>query len=226
MQKTLVLIDPDKALVREAKNVSQYYMEGIRMVYGVYMDDINLDEFVGRTTQETVIELLKRNGVTKEEIEEKLHVFAEELPYEHYNVAGHDSASLGDGTKEALERLSKDNDIILGAASGQLERILKNMFERAGLKMEAYFKFGAYGDAAVGFDGILNAALGKANGFGIPKERIFFVGYSPQSITAAKALGIRTIGMATDYFFKEQLSQAGAEQVTKSPKDIPKLVRG
>lgn len=225
MAKTLVLIDPDKSMVREAKDVSQYYMEGIRMVYGVYIDDINLKEFNGRTTQETVIELLQRNSIPQSEIDEKLHVFTEELPYEHYNVAGHDFANLGEGAKEALEKLSNDNEIILGAASGQLERILKNMFERAGLKMESYFKFGAYGDAAMDMGGIIKAALEKANGFGIPRERTFFVGYSPQSISAAKALGLRTIAIATDYFYPEQLTQAGAERVTKSPRDIPKLVR-
>ncbi|HUY70515.1 MAG TPA: HAD hydrolase-like protein [Candidatus Baltobacteraceae bacterium] len=225
MPKTLVLIDPDKTLVRETKNVSQYYMEGIRMVYGVYIDDINLDEFVGKTTQETVVELLKRNEIPDAEIQEKLHVFAEELPYEHYNVAGHDHATLGEGAKEAMEKLSKDNEIMLGAASGQLERILKNMFERAGVKMEDYIRFGAYGDAAFDMSGIITAAVEKANGFGIAKERMFFVGYSPQSITAAKSLGLRTIGIATDYFYTEQLTQAGAERVTKSARDIPKMVR-
>lgn len=225
MPKTLVLIDPDNSIVREVKDVSQYYMEGIRMVYGVYIDNINLAEFSGMTTQETVAELLHRNGIPEGEINEKLHVFVEELPYEHYNVAGHDAARLGDGAKDALAELARNNELIVGAASGQLERILKNMFERAGLKMEQYFKFGAYGDAAGDMNGIIKAALDKANGFGIPKEKTFFVGYSPQSIGAARTLGLHTIGVVTERFTAEQLSQAGAEHTARSPRELPRLVR-
>lgn len=225
MAEKIAIFDIDNTLVREWKDVSQYYIEAIRNSYGIMIDDIDLSQYESLTVQETLIEILSKNGLTKDEIYKKHELFLQELPYAHYNVAGHDKVVLVDGAKELLHNLHRKG-YIMGVATGQLERILRNMFDRAGLKYDSYFKFGTYGDASEHISKIIETSVDIAHrDFLADKHHITFISNSRDHVAAAHALGLNTIGVITDQHSKKDLERVGTGRVVKNLKECEKLLR-
>lgn len=224
MPERAVLFDVN-ALLKEQKDVSTYMFEVIQNVFGHLIEDIKISDYDGMTSQEMVIAILKKNGISDSDITDKLANYVEEVPYSHYNVAGHDSVVIADGAKEALESLSKSGNVLVGIATGQMERIARNMFERAKIDMDSYFKFGAYGNISPEFSKILEEAISKAESMGVSRSGIYFVSSAPQPLGIAKSLGIKPIGIAFGKYSKAELEQAGASTTVKSVKDVPRLAR-
>ncbi len=227
MAEKVVLFDIDNTLVREWKDVSTYFFEAIRNSYGLSIDGINLSEYEGLTIQETLFKILEKNGFTRDQVYEKrnLDVFMQELPYAHYNVAGHDKVVLIDGAKNLLHH-AHNKGYIIGVATGQLERILRNMFERAGLNYDSYFKFGTYGDASEHISNIIETSIDVAHrDFLADRENITFISSSREHVVAAHGLGIRAIGVITDQHSKAELERGGAGIVVKNLKDCEKFLK-
>lgn len=225
MAENAVLFDVQNTIVKETKEVSQYYYEAIRSSYGLSIDNIMLADYEGHTVQETLAAILSKQGLTKSEIYARHEFFLEELPYAYYNVAGHDRAVLADGAKDILNRLSKKSDTIMGVATGQLERISKNLSERAGLKYEDYFKFGAYGDASEGMPKIIDVAISKAvRDYGIERRHISFICSSISSLRAAQSVGINAIGVIPDTASMKGLAATRADHIVKSLKGCERFI--
>ena len=225
MAEKVVLFDIENTLIREWKDVSAYYFEAIRNSYGLSIDNIDLAAYEGMTVQESLIDILEKNGLTRDQIYEKHELFLNELPYAHYNVAGHDKVVLLEGAKGLLYTLHKKG-YVLGSASGQLERILRNMFERAGLNYDSYFKFGTYGDASEHMSKIIETSIDVAHkDFLVDKHHITFISSSRTAVTAAHALGINVIGVITDEHSKRELANIGVGNIAKNLKDCEKFLK-
>jgi phosphoglycolate phosphatase-like HAD superfamily hydrolase len=225
MAEKVVLFDIDNTLIREWKDVSAYFFEAIRNSYGLSIDDIDLSKYEGATVQEALLDILEKNGLTKEQIYEKRDLFLQELPYAHYNVAGHDKVALIDGAKDLLNYVHKKG-YVCGAATGQLERILRNMFERAALNYDSYFKFGTYGDADEHISKIIETSIDVAHkDFLADKENITFISSSKEHVVAAHNLGIKAIGVITDQHSREELERAATGSVAKNLKDCEKFLK-
>ncbi|MGI0100643.1 MAG: HAD family hydrolase [Candidatus Micrarchaeaceae archaeon] len=225
MAEKVVLFDLENTLIREWKDVSSYYFEAIRNSYGLSIDDIDLSKYEGMTVQETLIDILSKNGISRDDIYKKHELFLQELPYAHYNVAGHDSAVLVDGAKNLLRHLHS-RDYVMGVASGQLEKILRNMFDRAGMHYDSYFKFGTYGDASESFSKILEASIDVAHKeFLSDKHHIYFVSNTKGHVASAHSMGINAIGVITDQFSKKDLENIGMVHVAKSLKDCERILK-
>lgn len=220
-----VLFDSYNTLIREWKDVSECYTEAIRSSYGIMVDDIDMSKYQDLTVQETVTGILAKNGIGRDEINEKMDLFLQELPYAHYNVAGHDKAQLVDGAKELLQKLHKKGYVI-GTATGQMERVLRNMFERAGLNYDSYFKFGSYGDADISMSRIIETAVDVAhNEFTADRQNITFISCSPNSTIAAQSIGINSIGVITGLHSMEELERSGVKNIAKSLKDCERFLK-
>lgn len=225
MAENAVLFDIENTLIKEAKDVSQYYFEAIRSSYGLSIEDIHISDYRGLTVQETLDSILSKQGLSKGEINEKRELFLEELPYAHYNVAGHDRSVLIDGAKDLLERLNKKNDYIVAAASGQLERILRNLFERAELNYDKYFKFGYYGDTDERMSMIIDAAITKAQKeFGIGKKKITFISSDKNHAVEAHSLDIRALAVMSDHESRKDLESRNIIAV-KSLRDCERYLK-
>jgi phosphoglycolate phosphatase-like HAD superfamily hydrolase len=221
-----VLFDVDNTLIREAKDVSQYYYEAIRSSYGLSIEDIKLSDYEGRTVQETLEEILKSQGLSKAEILEKQELFLEELPYAHYNVAGHDKAILADGAKDLLNRLGKKEEYVVGVATGQLERILRNLFDRVELNYDQYFKFGFYGDTSEHITKILDAAISRAErDYAVRKYDVTFITHSSRYASAAHSVGITAIAVVNDLYSKKDLDHFEAGYIVKSLRECERLIK-
>lgn len=225
MADKVVLFDVENTLIREWKDVSAYYFETIRNSYGLTIDDIDLSKYEGHTVQETMLDILSKNGLTKDEIYEKHELFLQELPYAHYNVAGHDKAVLVEGAKGLLDHLHRKG-YVLGVASGQLERILRNMFERANINYDSYFKFGTYGDVHEHMSKIIETSVDIAHKeFLAQKHDITFISNTKRNVMAAHALGINSIGVITDSFARKDLENVGVAKIVKGLKECEGLLK-
>lgn len=225
MVEKVVLFDIENTLIRESKDVSQYYFEAIRSSYGLSIDNIDLSKYEGMTVQERLIDILSKNGLTMDEIYAKHELFLEELPYVHYNVAGHDKVVLIDGAKDLLNNLHRKG-YVLGAATGQLERILRNMFDRASFSYDSHFKFGTYGDASEKISKIIEASIDVAHKeYKADKHHISFISNTKRHIAVAHSLGINAIGVITDAYSKKDLENVGVAQVVKSLRDCNSLLK-
>ncbi|MGD0510645.1 MAG: HAD hydrolase-like protein [Candidatus Micrarchaeaceae archaeon] len=225
MAEKVVLFDIDNTLVREWKDVSQYYVETIRNTYGVMIDDIDLSKYEGMTVQETVEGILSANGLNEEEINAKRGLFLQELPYNHYNVAGHDKVELIDGAKDLLQHAHK-RGYVIGAATGQLEGILRNMFDRAELNYDSYFKFGTYGDASTHIKEIIETSIDVAHrDFLADRQNIIFMSSSKDHVVAAQSLGIIAIGVVTDERSRKEMEGLTKGNVAKKLKDCEKWLK-
>ena len=220
-----ILFDVYNTLVKESKDVGMYYTEAIRAVYGLNVENIKLADYEGMTTQETITEILSRNGLGGKEINEKMPQFLEELPYSHYNVAGHDSAVLMAGAQDVLKSFSTDDNYAVGIATGMLERIVRNMFERAGLNLDNLIKFGCYGNAGRDFSGILEHAVNQAMVAGAQSGQILLVSSSASALRAAKSRSVWAVGVATGKYSASELQAAGADMVAKNLKEVQKAAK-
>ena len=225
MPEKAVLFDIENTLIKEKKDVSDYYFEAIRSVYGLSIENIKLADYEGLTMQEKLLMILEKQGLTKAEVYEKHEQFIEELPYAHYNVAGHDDVVLVDGARALLDSIKGNKSYVMGAASGELERILKNMFDRASLDYYEYFKFGAYGDVSESITKILDRAISTTReDYGVDKHHITFISNTKKHVHAAHTLGIKSVGVITDPFSKKDLESVGVAHVVKSLRDCQKFL--
>ena len=225
MAEKVALFDIDNALIRESRDVSSYYFEAIRSSYGLSIDDIDLSKYEGLTVQETLIDILTKNGLTRDEVYGRHELFLQELPYAHYNVAGHDNVVLIEGAKNLLGYLHRKG-YVMGAASGQLERILRNMFDRAHLNYDSYFRFGTYGDASEHFSKIIETSTDIAHGeYLAERHHIAFISNSKGHVITAHALGLNAIGVITDAHSKSELEKLGVGKIVRHLKDCERILK-
>ncbi|MDE1865450.1 MAG: hypothetical protein KGH94_02315 [Candidatus Micrarchaeota archaeon] len=181
------------ALVREQKEVGLYWTENIRNIYGIYLDDIKAEEMDG-TVQDILYKKLGGQGLSRMDIDAKMEVFMNELPYAYYNVAGHDGMSLSDGAKDVLS-FCNNKDFVTGLATPVPERMAQNMLERAKIEHKM-FKFAEYGAFNKDSNALLMAAVSTAKAQGAePDSDGIFVSSSPSMLASARAVRIKTVAV-------------------------------
>lgn len=185
------LIVDSAAFFSETKDIVQYYIENIRGVYGPYIEGIDISKYDG-SVKDIVTAIIRDSG-QQVEIDAKIDLFADELPYAYYNVAGHDSITVRPGVKEFMSRIGK-NMFIVGIGTNDLSEITKIKFDRAGLSTGA-FKFQEYGSASRKSADVINASLADIEALGVDKSYAVMASASQAMIDSANAMGIRTIAI-------------------------------
>ena len=217
----LVLFDVGNLLVVDSKDISEYVSESIRSIYGRIVK-VDLSKYDGQSSQDIAEDLLRKDKMPEEEIRLKLKRYTEDLFYTYYNVAGHDRLALTGGARELLAQLWKD-DIGIGIATGEVERIARFRIEKAGIL--GFFKTGAYGNDGKGPDDIIKIAVDRARSeLKVDGSGIVLVAGAPHMIRAAKSAGIAAIGVAGAGHSEEELTSAGADLVVKSLKERSEIL--
>ena len=206
----LVLFDIQNTLVRDPIDVSQYITETIRNVYGLYTE-VSLHEYLGRSIQEILEDVLTKNGIGKEDIDSKLDLLPNDLYYSYYNVAGHEEQETASGAQQLLAELSKGG-ALLGIASSEPERIAKFRLERSNLS--SYFKVAAYGNEARSMKERAKLAIERARQQH-NVDKVFFVANSLPQVEAAAELGVVSIAVSNGGN-AALLRNAGAKEVVDS----------
>jgi len=129
------------------------------------------------------------------------------------------------GVTELLARLVKMPNIEVGLLTG-------NMEDGARAKLGHYalfhhFKFGAFGDHHRDRDSIARDALQIARhhaGGEVPAEQIWVIGDTPLDIQCARAIGAKSVAVATGIHSLEELSPCCPDIAAANLAEIPHLI--
>jgi phosphoglycolate phosphatase-like HAD superfamily hydrolase len=209
------------ALVREQKEIGMFWTENIRNVYGIYLDDIKAEEMDG-TVQDILYKKLGEQGMSRMDVDAKLELFINEMPYAYYNVAGRDNMSLADGAKEALA-LCTNREFVTGLATPMPEKIAQNMMERTKIDPKL-FRFAEYGAFNKDANALLMAAVAQAKALGAESDSDgVFVSSSPNMLSSARAVRIKTVAVTNGR--EERFEGIDLDARIRSLRDVKKAVQ-
>jgi phosphoglycolate phosphatase-like HAD superfamily hydrolase len=167
--------------------------------------DLEGVEIAGRTDTSIAHQVLEKYGepVTDESVSEFLNLYlrllAEELPRREGRVLP--------GVLELLQRSASQPDSTLGLLTGNLERGAKLKLEH--YRIWHFFGFGAFADDHKDRNELGAFALSRAlegTGIDFPASQVDVIGDTGHDIACGKAIGARTVAVATGSWPKERLA--------------------
>lgn len=204
MRDSLLLWDIDGTLVCTDRAGERSLLLMIRDLYGRDLGDKLPVQLQGRTDTSIMRDILAflKVEATPEEEKRFLDGYVALLP--QTLPAG--KSKLHPGIKEALDAVHAHPEIHQGLLTG-------NQKEGARLKLSHlgiwdYFEFGAYANDSHIRNELGPFALARAKeklGIDFPPERVFIIGDTPHDVACGKAIGAKTIAVATGSFSVAQL---------------------
>jgi len=223
MGQKLILFDIDKTLVNEMKRNGDPWKSAFKSVYGINCPiTLSQANSHGMTMKEIAIETMGNKGLKKDKILEKLDSFIEALEKFYNKSLEKGKIVLFPKIPELLEKLS-DKKYILGLITGNTKIIAFAKLKKA--KIDKFFTIGGFGDDNPNREKLVKLALNRAKekySFQFDKENVFVIGDTPKDISAAKKFHLRTIGVATGLYSKQNLSDA--DFVLENLQDIEKVL--
>ena len=219
----LILFDIDKTLVPSSRAHHKAFSEAFKKVYGIDAS-IKIINHHGMTDQQIIIEVLKKNGLSEQEIKSKITECMEAMVNFFNGFIGSENIVPLDGVQELLEALN-GSGFLRGLVTGNLEAIAKGKLKKAGINH--YFKIGGFGNDDINRTNLVKLAIKRArNNFSFKSNNnVLLIGDAPQDMKAGKEAGIQTIGVTTGIYSKEQLEDAGADFVVLSLKDKDEILK-
>ena len=200
----LLLFDIDGTLIASG-GAGEYSMRlAVEDMFGE-KDGLGGVEIAGRTDHLITQNIFKKFGVewTPERATAFLDLYlrhlAEELPRK--------KGRLLPGIVELLDALKARPNVAMALLTGNLERGAEIKLSHYGVWN--YFEFGAYADDHADRNqlGLFAQARAKErHGVEFPPERIFVLGDTPHDITCGRAIGAKTVAIATGGTPREQLA--------------------
>ena len=218
----LVLFDIDKTLLVGSTFHYTALKDALSEVYGI-KNPKAVKKMQGMTDLKIICETLSQENMDLQTIKAGLDECMELMYLKFRDALQKNDLKVFDGVKILLENLQR-LEIPMGLVTGIIEAIAWLKLEKVGLKK--YFKFGGFGDKIIKRSGLVKNELdASANNLGIVKlENIFLVGDTPRYIIGGQKFGVRTIGVVTGDFSKEELILAGAEFVLEDLNDTKNVL--
>lgn len=129
------------------------------------------------------------------------------------------------GIPYLLENLSSRKDILLGIATGNIERGARIKLRRAGLYR--HFRAGGYGSDSWNREELIRIAIGRAKSLltdGDDFEKIYVIGDTPHDIVHGRATGAVTVAVATGRYSAAELSKHEPDYVFEHFGDFDKVM--
>ena len=203
----LILFDVDGTLIKGSRVHYESFLFAMNKVFGI--NDDKLGTPPGSTDKFDILEIGKRNGVEKSEIENNLKkIYNFMIKYFEENVNSDEKLMLNLGVKELLEKLNKEKNYIVGLLTGNIEQIAWLKMKKLGIYH--YFKLGAFGGVTHIRSELVPIAIRKAKEkfkTKIRKEDVFIVGDTPNDIKCGKDNGVRTTAVCTGQYTREELEK-------------------
>lgn len=220
----LVLFDIDGTIMDFPQEHKDAFSAAFREVYGINTN-ISIIQPMGMTEQQIITEVLRKKGVDDQTIKSKMpeamrvmeEYFEKEMENGEVNVLA--------GAKELLEELEK-NKVLMGAVTGNLEKIARRKLKEAGLN--DYIKLGGFGSDHILRTELVKLAIKRAEeNFGFKRDKnVYSVGDAPSDIKAGREGGAyKCIGITTGVHSEEQLKEAGADFVFKNLLEKDKILK-
>jgi phosphoglycolate phosphatase len=222
MQKRLLLFDIDGTLIHSGGAGIEALKRALKERFKVD-DDLGDIEIAGMTDSGIVISILKKHKIatTTENVaaflDSYVHFLSKELPRR--------TGKLLPGVLELLEKLKTRKHVVLGLLTGNLSR-------GAQLKLGHYgvwhfFEFGAFADDHHDRNELGAFAQARAkekHGREFAAEEIDVIGDTPRDIACGKAIGARTIAVATGSWSREKLTEYNPDYLIDDFSDVDRLI--
>ena len=204
MPKRLLLWDIDSTLINSARAGMMSLKRVVATRYGVE-DDLHDIEIAGRTDAHIARSILAKYRVAP--TAENVSAFLDEYIAGLRELLPQTNGRVLPGVAEILERMYAREDRVLALLTGNLQRGAELKLRRYGLW--DYFEFGAFADDHHDRNQLGPFARARAcerHKFDFPPHAIDVIGDTAHDIASGKAIGARTIAVATGSSSAEQLS--------------------
>ena len=205
--KKLLLWDIDGTLIRTNRAGVAALVRAFAAAHG-REPDLATVEVAGRTDRWIIGRMLETHGLepTPERVHAVLEGYLQLLQGELHATTGR----VLPGILELLETFHRRTDVAQGLLTGNVERGARIKLEH--FRVWHYFAFGAYGDDSplrndLGPHALRRARAHHATEF--PPDRVFVIGDTPHDIACGRAIGARTIAVATGGFTLAELAAHG-----------------
>jgi phosphoglycolate phosphatase len=222
MQKRLLLFDIDGTLIHSGGAGIEALKRALKERFKIE-DDLKDIEIAGMTDSGIVLSILKKHKIpaTAENVaaflDSYVHFLAKELPQR--------KGKLLPGVLELLKKLKTRKHLVLGLLTGNVSRGAKLKLGHYGVWH--FFEFGAFADDHHDRNELGAFARARAkekHGREFAPEEIDVIGDTPRDIACGKALGARTIAVATGSWTLEKLAEYLPDILIDDLSDIERLI--
>lgn len=171
-------------------------MEGaLREAFGITAPTHGVP-YAGRTDRAIAEDLLRYHGI---EVTEERWEFFRGLYLEQLRGALRESAGLVlPGIQTLVEHLSQQEGIVIGLLTGNIREGAYRKLSHYGL--DQYFAFGGFGDNHTDRDDVARSALKEVERWTDNRhdpDRLWVIGDTPADVQCGRAIGAKTIAVAT-----------------------------
>jgi phosphoglycolate phosphatase-like HAD superfamily hydrolase len=203
-ERKLLLFDIDGTLITSGGAGERALCEAMAMRFDV-REDLSGITLAGATDAIIARLLLEKHGlpVTPENSAALLDAYLQKLAAQLPLRQGH----LLPGMLELLERLRGHPEFVMALLTGNLVRGAELKLSHYGVWQ--FFEFGAFADDHHDRNELGHFAKARAleiHGEDFPPERIYVIGDTPKDIACGKAIGAKTVAIATGNYSLEELA--------------------
>lgn len=186
-------------------------------------DDLCGIEVAGKTDTGIVHQILRKQkiAISEETVAAFLDLYAQFLGRELPLSVG----TLLPGVRELLPRLQARSQNLLALLTGNIERGAKLKLEHYGIWN--FFAFGAFADDHHDRNQLGPFAQRRAQGkhaVDFPAAAIDVIGDTPHDIACGKAIGARTIAVATGKFSRAQLAEHHPDELVEDFSEVEERI--
>jgi phosphoglycolate phosphatase len=224
MNPTLILWDIDQTLVNMDRAGERALLQLIKETYQHDFKEQLPVDLRGRTDTSIMRDLMTHIRV------EHTPAAAEKFKNEYLAMLpvtlpkGH--ARVLPGVQAALDAVAAHPDLHQALLTGNLREGARLKLSHVGIW--SYFEFGAFADDSSDRNKLGPFALARAKkklGIDFPPKRVWIIGDTPHDIACGKAIGAKTIAVATGAFSIEQLSALNPTHTFKDLSDTQALLK-
>jgi phosphoglycolate phosphatase len=222
IQKRLLLFDIDGTLIHSGGAGVQALKSAFKERFGV-ADELRGIEIAGMTDSGIVVSILKKHDIpaTNENVSAFLDSYVHFLSLELPRRKG----KLLPGVLDLLEKLKSRRHLVLALLTGNVSRGARLKLEHYGVWH--FFEFGAFADDDQDRNRLGSFARARArerHGHEFSASKIDVIGDTPRDIACGKAIGARTIAVATGTWSREELVKYQPDFLIGDLSDVDSII--
>jgi phosphoglycolate phosphatase-like HAD superfamily hydrolase len=203
--RRLLLFDIDGTLITSGGAGEWALRDAMKARFGID-EDLGGILLAGATDKKIAVAMLEKNGLAPSP-ENITALLDEYLGHLETRIPKHNGRVLP-GMIELLEVLAKREEAVLALLTG-------NVVRGAEIKLTHYgvwhhFEFGAFADDHHDRNELGKFARARAidrHGIEFPPEKIYVIGDTPRDIECGRAIGAKTVAIATGHYSLEELAE-------------------